>query len=61
MKNTRYFFDKQHFYKQRLAKIGKKNQANGKQQTDVELFLFQNYSHSSTTLSSKNNSTYSKK
>ena len=24
MKNTRYFFDKQHFYKQRLAKIGKK-------------------------------------
>ena len=38
-----------------------KNQANIKQHPKVELWLFENYSHSSSTLSSKNNSTYSKK
>ena len=38
-----------------------KNQANAKQHPDVELLLFENYSHSSSTLSSKNDRTYSKK
>ena len=38
-----------------------KNQANAKQHPEAELLLFENYSHSSSTLSSKNNSTYSKK
>ena len=53
-------FYKQHFYKQRQGEIGKK-QANATQQTEAELLLFENYSHSSSTLSSKNKSTYSKK
>ena len=38
-----------------------KNQADAKQHPQAELFLFENYSHSSSTLSSRNNSTYSKK
>ena len=38
-----------------------KNQANAKQHPEAELLLFENYSHSSSTLSSKNNSIYSKK
>ena len=38
-----------------------KCQANAKQHPEAELLLFENYSHSSFTLSSKNNSTYSKK
>ena len=38
-----------------------KDQANAKQHPQVELLLFENYSHSSFTLSSKNNETYSKK
>ena len=42
---TRFFLYKQHFYKQRQA----------------ELLLFENYSRTSFTLSSKNNMTYSKK
>ena len=45
--------------KQRQAKIGKKNQANAKQHPEGEILLFENYSHSSSTLSSKNNRTYS--
>ena len=32
-----------------------KNQANSKQHPEAELLLFENYSHSSLTLSSKNN------
>ena len=36
-----------------------KNQANAKQHPEDELLLFENYSHSSPTLSSKNNRTYS--
>ena len=36
-----------------------KNQANAKQHTEAELLLFENYSHSSSMLSSKNNGTYS--
>ena len=38
-----------------------KRQANAKQHPKAELLLFENYSHSSSTLSSKNNTTYSKK
>ena len=37
-----------------------KNKANAKQHPDAELLLFENYSHSSSTLSSKNNRRYSK-
>ena len=37
-----------------------KNKANAKQHPETELLLFENYSHSSSTLSSKNNRTYSK-
>ena len=37
-----------------------KNRANAKQYPKAELWLFENYSHSSSTLSSKNNRTYSK-
>ena len=38
-----------------------KNQENTKQRLKTELLLFENYSHSSSTLSSQNNGTYSKK
>ena len=38
-----------------------KNQANAKQHPEAELLLFENYSHFSSTLSSKSNRTYSKK
>ena len=41
-------------------KLGK-NQANAKQHSEAEVLLFENYSHSSYTLSSKNNRAYSKK
>ena len=44
------FFYKQHFYQQRQAEIGK-NQANTKQHPEAELLLFENYSHSLSTLS----------
>ena len=37
-----------------------KNQANGKRHPVAKLWLFENYSHSSSPLSSKNNRTYSK-
>ena len=55
------FFNKQHFYMQRQAEIGKKNQAVARQHPETELLLFENYSHSSSTLSSKDNRIYSKK
>ena len=38
-----------------------KNQANAKQYSEAELFLLENYSYSSSTLSSKNDREYSKK
>ena len=38
-----------------------KDQANAKQHPEAEPLLFDNHSHSSFTLSSKNNSTYPKK
>ena len=58
---TLLIFYKQHFYKQLQAEIGKKNQANAKQHPEIELSQFENYSYSLSTLSSTNNSTYSKK
>ena len=48
------FLHKQHFYKQRQAEIGKKNQANAKQHREAELLLFENSLLFSSTLSSKN-------
>ena len=38
-----------------------KNQANAKQHPEAELLLLENYSHSSSMLSSESNRTYSKK
>ena len=38
-----------------------KNQANAKQHSGAELLLIENYSHSLSTLLSKNNRVYSKK
>ena len=38
-----------------------KNQVKAKQHPEAELLLFENYSHSSSTLSSNNNRIYSKK
>ena len=55
------FSYKQHFYKQRQAEIGKKNQADAKQHPEVELLTSENYWHSSSILKSNNNRTYSKK
>ena len=63
---------KVHFYKQKYISISNtfisnaslklaKNQVNAKQHPEAEFLLYENYSHSSSTLSSKNNSTYSKK
>ena len=40
-----WFFNKQHFYKQRQAKIGKKS-TKCKQHPEAELSLFENNSHS---------------
>ena len=54
--NTRFFY-KQHFYKQRQAEI-EKHQTNAKQHLEAQLLLFVDYSHSLSTLSSKNNRTY---
>ena len=51
---------KNYTYKQRQAEIGK-NQADFKQHPEPELLVFENYSHFSSTLSSKNRWTYSKK
>ena len=53
-------FYKQHFISNTKLKFAK-NQPNAKQHSQAELLLFENYSHSSSTLSSKNNGTYSKK
>ena len=44
-----------------ITSIVAKNQASAKQHPKAELLLFKNYSHSSSTLSSRNNRTYSKK
>ena len=56
--STRFLY-KHHFYKQYQAEIGK-NQANAEQHFEAKLLLFENYSHSLSTLS-KTCRTYSKK
>ena len=48
------------FYKQPQAVPGKKNQGKAKQHPEAELLVFENYSFSSSTLSSKNNKRHSK-
>ena len=48
------------FYKQPQAVPGKKNQGKAKQHPDAELLVFENYSFSSSTLSSKKNKRHSK-
>ena len=53
------FFTSNTFISNATLKLAK-NQANAKQQPEAELLLFENYSHSSSTLSSKNYRTYSK-
>ena len=55
------FFYKQHIYKQRQDEIDKKIKQLLKQHPEDELLLFENYSHSSSTLSSKYNRAYSKR
>ena len=54
------FFSTQHFNKHLQAKIGK-NQAKVKQHPEAELSIFENYSFSSSSLSTKNNRNHSKK
>ena len=52
------------YYKQLISNVKMrmaKNQENTNHHPEAELLLFENYSHSSSTLSSKNNGTYSKK
>ena len=59
MWRTRSFFISSTFISNARLKLAK-NQANAKQHLEAELWKFENYSHSSSTLSSKNNRTYSK-
>ena len=57
--NTRFFISNTFISNARL-KLGK-NQAKAKQHPEAELLLFENYSLSPSTLSSKNNIRYSEK
>ena len=57
--NTSFFISNTFISNARLKLA--KNQANAKQHPEVELFLFENYSHSSTMLSFRSNKTYTKK
>ena len=57
---TRFFFISNTFISNAKLKL-LKNQANAQQHPEAELLLFENYSDSSPTLSSKKNGTYSKK
>ena len=54
------FFTSNTFITNAKLKLAK-NQTNAKQHPEAEFLLFENYSHSSSMLSSKNNRTYSKK
>ena len=54
------FFISNTFISNATLKLAK-NQANAKQNLEAELLRFKNYSHSSYTLSFKNDGTYSKK
>ena len=58
--STRFFYISNTFICNARLKLAK-NQANAEQHPEPELLLFENYSHSSPTLSSKKNRTYSKK
>ena len=60
MPTTHTLFYKQHFHKQCQIEIGK-NQAKAKQNLETELLLFENYSLSSSKLSSKNSRKHSEK
>ena len=57
MKNTRFFISNTFISNARLKLA--KNQANAKQHCEAGLLLFESYSHSLSTLSSKNNRIYS--
>ena len=54
------FSYKHHFYKQARMKLAK-SQVNAKQHPEAELLASENYWHSSSTLSSNNDRTYSRK
>ena len=56
---TRFFINNGFIGNARLKLA--KNQANAKRHPETELLLYENFSHSSSTLSPKNNRTYSKK
>ena len=58
--DTRFFFMGKTFVSNARLKLAK-NQANAKQHPQAELLLSENYSHSPSTLSSKNIKIYSKK
>ena len=60
VKEIHAFFISNTFISNGRLKLAK-NEANAKQHTEAELLLFGNYSHSSSTLSFKNNRTYSEK
>ena len=59
LKNTRFFISNIFISNVRLKLV--KNQTNAKQHPETEFLLLEKYLDSSTTLSSKNNGTYSKK
>ena len=55
-----HFFTRNTFMNNARLKLSE-NQANAKQHTEAEILLFENYSHSSYKLPSKNIKIYSKK
>ena len=60
LKITRFFYISNTFISNARLKLVK-NQLNAKQHPEAELLLFENYSHPSFTLSSKDNRAYSEK
>ena len=60
LKDLHAFFISNTFISNARLKLAQ-NQANAKQHPETEVLLFEKYSHSSSTLSSKNSRTYSKK
>ena len=55
------FFISNTFISNGRLKLAKKKQAKAKQHVEAEFLLLENYVHSSSTLSSKDNKRYSKK
>ena len=55
------FFISNTFISKARLKLAKKQQAKAKQHVEAEFSLLENYVHSSSTLSSKDNKRYSKK